>query len=178
MLENSAFRSAFEAADDLVRQLSASAVKIVFAESCTAGLASALLAQIPGVSAWHCGSAVTYREATKTGWLGVSAEDIAKYTAVSEQIAGQMATGVLRKTPEANLALSITGHLGPDAPRDFDGLAFVGVAQRTQDDSVTRIKRVACHRLQLRKPDRHGRAWEAATAVLNFARQSLLSERG
>ena len=46
-------------------------LKIVFAESCTGGLISATLTRIPGISAYHCGSAVVYQEATKTGWLGV-----------------------------------------------------------------------------------------------------------
>ncbi len=44
--------------------------KIVFAESCTAGLVSATLARVPGVSAYLCGSAVTYRDEVKTAWVG------------------------------------------------------------------------------------------------------------
>ncbi len=48
--------------------------RIVCAESCTAGLVSATLAAIPGASKFLCGSAVVYRNATKTNWLHVPAE--------------------------------------------------------------------------------------------------------
>lgn len=105
---------------------------VVFAESCTAGWCAALLSQIPGISEFLCGSAVTYRNATKTNWLNVAAADLAEPTIgpVSATVARQMALGVLTATPEAKLAISITGHLGPQAPPELDGVVFIGVAQR------------------------------------------------
>ena len=93
----------------LVERLAENNVRVVFAESCTGGLVAATLAEVPGVSEFLCGSAVTYREDTKCEWLGVSADDIARHSAVSESVAGQMAIGVLERTPEADLAASITG---------------------------------------------------------------------
>ena len=105
-------------------------VRVVFAESCTAGLVSATLARVPGISEWHCGSAVVYRYQTKTDWLGVSARDLAKYSAVSEPIARQMALGVLRSTVEADYSAAVTGHLGPQAPPELDGVIFIGIAHR------------------------------------------------
>jgi nicotinamide mononucleotide (NMN) deamidase PncC len=41
-----------------------------------------------------------------------------------------MAAGVLERTPRADVAVSVTGHLGPDAPRGQDGLVFVALASR------------------------------------------------
>lgn len=114
----------------LAEALAQRQLKIVFAESCTGGLVSAALAGVPGISEWLCGSAVTYRSPTKVAWLGVDVHEIAKHTAVCSGVALQMASGVLEKTPEADVALSITGHLGPGAPEDMDGLVFVGVARR------------------------------------------------
>ena len=114
----------------LAEALARKQLKIVFAESCTGGLVSAALAGVPGISEWLCGSAVTYRSPTKVAWLGVDADEIAKHTAVCSGVALKMASGVLGKTPEADFALSITGHLGPGAPEDMDGLVFVGVARR------------------------------------------------
>ncbi len=125
-------------------QLKAKRLRIVFAESCTAGLLAATLGQIPGISESLCGSAVTYRNATKAGWLGVDTKllDDPAITAVSDPVARQMAKGVLQMTPEADLAVSVTGHLGPDAPTDQDGLVFVGIAQRKQSEQDIIVHRI------------------------------------
>jgi nicotinamide-nucleotide amidase len=151
-------------AKQLVERLAEHKVRVVFAESCTGGLVSALLAEVPGVSDFLCGSAVTYRGDTKVQWLGVSAEDIEQHTAVSHPVAIQMARGVLEKTPEASLAASITGHLGPDAPAGFDGLVFISIATRHPDDSVSQ----EASRHQLVKTGRSQRQAEAAELVLQL----------
>ena len=105
-------------------------IKVVFAESCTGGLISATLARVAGISSVHCGSAVVYRLDTKTHWLGVSASMLIDPGPVSEPVAVAMAEGVLSRTPEAEMAVSITGHLGPNAPVNQDGQVFVGIARR------------------------------------------------
>ena len=106
------------------------AVKIVLAESCTGGLVAAALAGIPGISAHLCGSAVVYRVGTKSAWLGIPEALLEDPGPVSESVATAMATRVLERTPEANLAVSVTGHLGPDAPPGQNGLLYLGVACR------------------------------------------------
>lgn len=116
----------------LVRQLELKRLKLVLAESCTGGLVAAELAKVPGVSNWLCGSAVTYRSETKSAWLDVDPASIAKHTAVSSEVATQMVEGALRKTPEADIAAAITGHLGPDAPSEFDGIVFIATRVRNQ----------------------------------------------
>lgn len=108
-------------------------LRIVFAESCTAGLISATLAKIPGIAEFHCGSAVVYRVETKHEWLGIAADILEKPGPVSQLVAALMAERVLINTPEADVAASITGHLGPDAPRDQDGLTYVGLARRGEN---------------------------------------------
>jgi len=67
-------------------------------------------------------------------WLGVQAETLEKYTDVSVETAREMALGVLNQTPEASLAASITGHLGPNAPAHQDGLICIAVARRVSFD--------------------------------------------
>jgi nicotinamide-nucleotide amidase len=114
----------------VVRLLEAKDQKLVLAESCTGGLVAASLATVPGVSRSLCGSAVTYREETKTCWLGVPGELLRRYTAVSEQVTRCMAIHVLQRTPEATLAAAVTGYLGPDAPDQCDGLYFIAAAHR------------------------------------------------
>lgn len=119
-----------ELAGQLAECLRVRQCRVIFAESCTGGLVSAALAQIPGISEFHCGSAVVYRLETKTRWLGVPAEMLIDPGPVSEVVARAMAQGVLSKTPEADWSAAITGHLGPNAPAELDGLVFIGIARR------------------------------------------------
>lgn len=115
--------------------------KLVLAESCTAGLVSATLAQTPGISRWLCGSAVVYQEATKSAWIGVSPATLQQWTAVSTEVAIEMATGVLLKTPQADIAASITGYLGPETdPPEMDGVAFMAIALRDPDRQPQLLK--------------------------------------
>lgn len=159
-------------AEKLANVLAQQNIRIVLAESCTAGLASAALAQIPGISQWHCGSAVTYREATKQEWLDVSADELEQFTAVSEPVARQMALGVLEKTPEADFAASITGHLGPDAPEGFDGVVFIAVARRVN----AQTKLLGVQRMNLQTAERVSRQNEAAATLLSLLRESIEAE--
>ena len=145
----------------LVGQLADHSLRLVLAESCTGGMVSAELAKVPGVSQWFCGSAVTYREATKTSWLAVDTSAIAQHTAVSAVVASQMAAGVLERTPEADIAASVTGHFGPSAPPGFDGLAFIATARREGESVDIEVQR---HRLDA--TDRSARQREATHRVL------------
>jgi nicotinamide mononucleotide (NMN) deamidase PncC len=61
---------------------------------------------------------------------------------VSREVAEQMAVRVLAKTPEADLAAAVTGHLGPNAPARLDGLVFAAVAWRTAPRVV--VRRLRC----------------------------------
>lgn len=104
--------------------------KVVFAESCTGGLVSGALTKVPGISAHHCGGVVVYRNETKTEYLGIPTSVLKKPGPVSREVAELMARRVLSKTPEANIAAAVTGHLGPDAPAKLDGVVFIAVALR------------------------------------------------
>ena len=103
---------------------------LVLAESCTAGLIAATLSRIPGMSRRFAGSFVVYQIDSKTAWLGISAEMIQQHDVVSCVVAVSMATQALERTPHANIAMSITGHLGPDSPPELDGLAWLAIARR------------------------------------------------
>ena len=103
---------------------------IVTAESCTAGLIAATLSRIPGMLACLAGSFVVYQVASKVALLELSEEMIARCNVVSSEVAESMANQALSRTAHATVALSITGHLGPDAPTDLDGIAWLGFAGR------------------------------------------------
>ncbi len=103
---------------------------LVTAESCTAGYIAATLSRVPGMSRCLAGAVVVYQSASKTAWLDVSADLIERFDAVSREVAEAMALQALKKTPHATIAISITGHLGPDAPAELDGVAWLGWADR------------------------------------------------
>jgi nicotinamide mononucleotide (NMN) deamidase PncC len=80
-----------------------------------------------------------------------------------------MAAGVLRMTPEADWAASITGHLGPQAPPEFDGIVYICIARRTGGDIID----VGTQRHALSSTERHPRQCQAATLVLEAMAESL-----
>lgn len=157
----SARKSAEELAAILARR---STERIVFAESCTSGLVAALLGQVPGISDWLCGSAVTYRQTLKISWLGVTPNTIDRHTAESQETTNEMAIGVLKKTEEATCSAAVTGHLGPDAPSAVDGNLFVTIARR----NVRRLEIVTATSLKLTSKHRIDRQYEAAKTVLDL----------
>ena len=117
---------------------------IVFAESCTGGLVAGALSVVPGISAHLCGGVVVYRNETKSAYLGISPRVLKTHGAVSGFVATLMAERVLEKTPEADLALSVTGHLGPQAPPELDGVVFIGIAAREKSRLSTAVQRFDC----------------------------------
>jgi PncC family amidohydrolase len=117
---------------EVIRLLRESKQRIVLAESCTGGLVAATFTSIPGVSDVFCGSMVVYRNDTKNRWLGLDEQMLAdeKIGPVSPQASEELARKVLLLTPEANFALSITGHLGPNAPVELNRKVFLAGLRR------------------------------------------------
>jgi len=113
---------------EVIRLLQKSNRRIVLAESCTGGSVASLFASIPGVSEVFCGSMVVYRNDTKSQWLGVDPELLAnpQIGPVSARASAELAKRVLDRTPEAHLALSITGHFGPNAPEELNLHVYMG----------------------------------------------------
>ena len=118
---------------DLLNRARDAGIRIATAESCTGGMVAAALTDIAGSSDVVERGVVTYSNAAKQDLLGVRAETLATYGAVSEQVAGEMAEGALARAP-VQLAVSVTGIAGPGGS-DFKpegrvcfGLAFKGHA--------------------------------------------------
>ena len=102
--------------DDQVAQL-LSGRTIATAESCTAGLLAARLADRPGSSAYLAGGVVSYSNEAKADLLGVDPALIATHGAVSEPVAEAMAAGALQRFG-ADVAVGITGIAGPGGGSD------------------------------------------------------------
>jgi PncC family amidohydrolase len=119
-------------ANTLAERLKTAKAQLVFAESCTAGLASSTLAGVPGISEHLCGSAVVYQIPTKEAWLQIPPDLIRHEGVVSATVALAMARNVLKITPQATVSAAITGDLGPDAPPATDGTAWIACATRDE----------------------------------------------
>lgn len=101
---------------------------VTFAESCTGGLLAATFVANSGSSAALKQSYVTYCDEAKAAVLSVSTRTLAKYTAVSAQVAQQMAIGA-KQAAGADLALSVTGVAGPGGDGVHPaGLVYIGAA--------------------------------------------------
>lgn len=142
-------------------------LRVVFAESCTSGLIAASLGLVPGISGYLCGSAVVYREQTKIDWLGVGESTLENHSAESAATTKEIASGVLQRTMEADIALGITGHFGPNAPEN-DGVIFVAVCQRETNEGTSETSVLADKRFQLKSTSRADRQREAATRALQL----------
>ncbi|MBQ7794224.1 MAG: CinA family protein [Clostridia bacterium] len=98
---------------ELFKLLKSNGLKISTAESCTGGLFTKLITDLPGSSAVLDCSVVTYANEAKVKLLGVSEESIKKYGVVSEAVACEMARGAARLM-DADIGVGITGIAGPD----------------------------------------------------------------
>lgn len=85
---------------------------IATAESCTAGLIAGAITDVAGSSVIFDRGFVTYSNAAKTEMLGVPAEMINQFGAVSEEVARAMVAGALARS-DAQIAVSVTGVAGP-----------------------------------------------------------------
>ncbi len=83
------------------------------AESCTGGLFSKHMTDLPGSSAYFRGGVVSYATDLKHAILGVQADTLEKFGAVSAETAREMAEGC-RRVCGSDLAIAITGVAGPD----------------------------------------------------------------
>lgn len=101
------------------------------AESCTGGLISSLFTSVPGSSEYYLGSVTSYANSVKTGVLGVPAEIIEKYGAVSEECVREMAEGVRRITG-SDFSVATSGIAGPGGGSETKpvGLVCIGVSSQ------------------------------------------------
>ena len=106
------------------------------AESCTGGLVSARLTDVPGSSDVFLGGIVSYSNEAKMRQLGVSPEVLERHGAVSAEAAEAMAEGA-RTALGADAAVSVTGIAGPDGgtPEKPVGLVFISAV--TPDRATT-----------------------------------------
>lgn len=156
-----------QTARHLVECLGGRQIKVVLAESCTCGRVAATLGLIPGVSRFLCGSLVVYRPTTKAAWLGLDLDWLAEASPESLACSEALAQAALQQTPEADLALAITGDLDPSAAADKQGWVFLALATREPTANGRWV--TAGLALQLQTERRDQRQTEASQRLLQFA---------
>ncbi len=126
-------------AQAIIDKAGAEGVMVTSAESCTGGMITAALTDVPGSSAVVERGFVTYTNEAKTEMLGVPAAIIEINGAVSAPVARAMAKGAL-KNSRADIAVSVTGIAGPSGgtERKPVGLVWFGLADK---NGVTRVER-------------------------------------
>ena len=138
---------------------------LAVAESCTGGLIARRLTEVPGSSSYFMEGVVTYSNEAKTRLLGVPADMIKEYGAVSAEVAEEMAEGV-KALAETDFGLAVTGIAGPGGGTEEKpvGLVFIALA----DDAHTE------HRRLMIPGDRHLIRTRASQAALDLLRRRLI----
>ena len=137
------------------------------AESCTGGSIASRFTAMPGASAYFKGGVVTYWNQTKSLLLNVSADTIARYGVVSEQVVRQMAEGA-RHAVDTHYAIATTGMAGPSGGTPEIPIGTVWIAVSSPERTVTRLIHIKGNR------DRVIR--EAGSAVIELLEEELTGE--
>ncbi len=138
---------------------------VAFAESCTGGLVSQRITDVPGASAYFIESFVAYANEAKVKTLNVAPEIIGQHGAVSAEVAEAMAEG-MREKAGTDFAVSVTGIAGPEGGTAEKpvGLVFVGYADEFQTKSLKVI--IPGDRFLIR--------WRASQTALDYLRRQIL----
>jgi len=143
-------------------------ITIAAAESCTGGQFGAALTDVPGISAVFDRSLVTYSNQAKMDELGVKAETLEKYGAVSEQTAIEMAEGVRQKAG-TDIGISVTGIAGPDGGTEEKpvGLVYIGLSL-SEAVSGEKGGTVLCRKIDRRIKDRQRNRRHAVLSMFDM----------
>ena len=123
---------------------------VSLAESCTGGLVCSTLTELAGSSEWFERGYITYSNEAKTECLGVPAELIEAYGAVSEQVAKAMAEGA-RINSGSNVAISITGVAGPSGGSAEKPVGTVCFGWTTENQTLIKTMRFNGDRQMVRQ---------------------------
>jgi len=103
--------------------------KLALAESCTGGWIAKCVTDVTGSSQWFERGFVAYSNRAKQDLLGVAAQTLLQFGAVSPQVAAEMVEGALLRS-SADLALAVTGIAGPDGGSGDKPVGLVWFAWR------------------------------------------------
>jgi len=140
-------------------------MSLALAESCTGGLVSELVTQVPGASAYYQGGVCSYSNGSKTALLGVPAALIDEHGAVSEPVALAMARGAQRAFG-ADVALAVTGIAGPSGGTSEKPIGLVHWAVAFGDSLVHESRVFSGDRSQIQRRAALSGLWSVRRALL------------
>jgi competence/damage-inducible protein CinA-like protein len=140
--------------------------RIAVAESCTGGLITSRLTDVPGSSRYVERGVVAYTNDSKVALLGVAAALIEEHGAVSEPVAIAMAEGI-RMRAATNIGIGVTGIAGPGGGTPEKPVGTVAVAAAAADLVRSRVFRFI--------GDREHVKFQASQAALDMVRRVLLA---
>jgi nicotinamide-nucleotide amidase len=126
-------------AEAIVRDFTAAGLMVSTAESCTGGLIAGALTDISGSSAVVDRGFVTYTNSAKMEVLGVQAETLLRFGAVSEETARQMVHGALFRS-RAEIAVAVTGIAGPGGGSAEKPVGLVHLAAKSRAGAIIHRK--------------------------------------
>ncbi len=150
------------------KTLKAKGLTLATAESCSGGYLAHLITSVPGSSAYYLGSVVSYANEVKMEQLGVKAETLKSFGAVSEQTVQEMVTGALSLL-KADIAVATSGIAGPDGGTPEKPVGTIWIAVGNKDRILTK-------KLQLGR-DRMRNIQYTGYFALNFLRLFLKEEK-
>lgn len=130
----------FDLVESIIALLESKKLKITSVESCTGGLIASMLTRKSGASNVYDGGVISYANSIKESWLGVSAENLKRFGAVSEEVVREMLRGVL-KLSGADFALATSGVAGPSGGSASKpvGTVYIGVKSIDGREIVERL---------------------------------------
>lgn len=150
------------AAKKLYEELKKKNIKISTAESCTGGLVASTLTSVPGISSYFEYGFVTYSNEAKKKLLSIDEDTLEKHTAVSTEVAAEMAQGALSKSG-ADIAVAVTGNAGPGTSEGKPlGMIFISLASK---EGYTLLKELKLN------GDRCANRIKAAKELIEMARE-------
>lgn len=135
------------------------------AESCTGGMFASTMTDIPGISQCFDRGLVTYSNQAKMEELGVGAETLEKFGAVSEEAALEMVEG-LQRVSGSDVCISVTGIAGPGGGTEEKpvGLVYIGFAYGDKK---------LCRKIQMRNVNRNWNRHYALLCMLNVINRNI-----
>lgn len=138
----------------LVDLLSAKGATVSFAESCTGGLLSSMITDVPGSSRVFPGSLISYANSVKSKDLGVSEDVLQSFGAVSKECAEQMAHGA-REHFKTDYAMALSGIAGPGGGSEEKPVGTLALAWSSADESGSELVKFHGGRIDLKQRFAH-----------------------
>ncbi len=152
--------------EKLIKLLSKTGKTISTAESCTGGMIGSALTDISGISEYYGYGVITYSNDAKMKLIGVSADNLKNYGAVSREVAMDMSMGI-QKLSGADIGVSSTGIAGPTGGTDKKPVGLVYISLYAKDGFHT-VKKLNL------KGDRNSVREQTVNEVLEMINEYLL----